>query len=127
MWDVIKGLLGRDQSVQCFCTVYILLKKKQQELAKLKGIEAYYTKDRGQDKDRIVTFKNCRYVSIGGGLRWEINLTNLGSPWAGHFGVRKTLDLVSQNYYWPGMRRGVIQYVQDCVMYAQTKTAQHNP
>ncbi len=70
-----------------------------------------------------MTFKRCIYVPTGGGLQSEIIRTNHDLPWAGHFGVRRTLDLVSQKYYWLGMRRDVIQYVQDCAMCAQTKPA----
>ncbi len=108
MREVIKGLLGQDESVQRFCAVYNLLKKERQELAKQKGSEAYYAKDWAQDRDRIVTFRRCIYVSIGGGQQSEIIRTNHDLPWAGYFGVRRTLDLVSRKYYWLGIRRDVI-------------------
>ncbi len=74
-----------------------------------------------------MTFKRCIYVPTGGGLRAEIIRTNHDLPSASHFGVRRTLDLVSRKYYWPGKRQNVIQYVQDCVMCAQTKPAWHKP
>ncbi len=57
----------------------------------------------------------------------KIICTNYDLLWAGHFGVRRTLDLVSWKYYWPGMRRDVIQYMQDCATCTQTKPARHKP
>ncbi len=63
-----------------------------------------------------MTFKRCIYIPTGGSLRSEIICTNHDLPWAGHFRVRRTLDLVTRKYYWLGMRRDVIQYVQNCAM-----------
>ncbi len=124
---MIKGLLGQGESVRRFCVVYNLPKKERHELAKQKSREAYYAKDWAQNQDGIVTFKRCTYVPTGDGLRSEIIRTNHDLPWAGHFRVRRTLDLVSRKYYWPGMRQDVILYVQDCAICAQTKPARHKP
>jgi hypothetical protein len=123
MREVIKGLLGQDGVVRQFRAVFNLPKKERRERAKQKGREAYYVKDWGQDWDGIVTFKDCIYVPTGGGLRTEIIRTNHDLPWAGHFGVQRMLDLVLQKYYWPGMRRDIIQYVQNCAVCAQRKPA----
>ncbi len=118
IWEVIKGLLVQDELVQPFRVVYNLPKKERQELAKQKSREAYYAKDWTQDCDWIVTFKRWIYFPTGGSLRSEIIHTNHDLPWAGHLAVHRTLDLVSRKYYWPGMRRDVIPYVQDCAMCA---------
>ncbi len=45
MREVIKSLLGQDESVRRFRAVYNLPKKERHELAKQKGREAYYAKD----------------------------------------------------------------------------------
>ncbi len=107
--------------------MYNLPKKERQELAKQKCREAYYAKDWAKERDGNVAFKRCTYVPTVGGLRSEIIKTNHYLPWAGHFGVCKILNFVSRKYYRPGMRQDVIQYVQDCAMYAQTKPARHKP
>ena len=39
------------------------------------------------------------------------------SPMAGHFGVRKTLDLISRHCWWPLLRNFVEGYVQSCDIY----------
>ncbi|XP_076057418.1 uncharacterized protein LOC143034959 [Oratosquilla oratoria] len=36
------------------------------------------------------------------------------SPFAGHMGVRKTLDRIWQHFYWPGIRKDVTQYCRSC-------------
>lgn len=35
---------------------------------------------------------------------------------SGHFGVRKTLELVQIFYYWPKLIRHVIKYVEKCMV-----------
>jgi hypothetical protein len=108
MQDMIKGPLNADESVRYFHAVYNLPKKKQQELAKQKSRKAYYAKDWVQDRDWIVTIKRYIYAPTGGDLRSGFIRTNYDLSWAGHFKVRKTLDLVSKKYYWSGMRWDVI-------------------
>jgi hypothetical protein len=51
-----------------------------------------------------VTFKGFTYMPNVGGLRREVMQTNHDLPWAGYYGVRRTLDLVARKYFWPGMR-----------------------
>ncbi len=123
--ETIKGLLGQDETAQHFCTVYNLPKEKRMELAKQQGRDAYYARSWAQDQKGIVTFKGFTYVPNVGRLRTEVIKTNYNLPWAGHYDVQKTLDLVARKYFWPGMRRDVIQYVKDCVMCAQTKPIRH--
>jgi hypothetical protein len=36
------------------------------------------------------------------------------SPIAGHQGQARTLELISRNYYWPGMKAQVNRYVESC-------------
>ena len=33
---------------------------------------------------------------------------------AGHLGAHRTLDEITNRYYWPRMRRDIIRYVQSC-------------
>jgi hypothetical protein len=41
---------------------------------------------------------------------------------AGHFGVAKTLDLLSRQFFWPGMRHTVETYVSSCEQCQRNKT-----
>src|SRR5437762_3234502 len=46
---------------------------------------------------------------------------------AGHYGVAKTLELVSRNYYFPGMAAYVKKYVNTCDTCARGKPTRHAP
>ena len=46
---------------------------------------------------------------------------------AGHFGVEKTLKLLSRKYYWPKMRADVKKYVHGCNICMRSKAQRHKP
>jgi hypothetical protein len=110
MQELIKGLLGQDETTRCFRAVYNLLKEERKKLAKQQDRDAYYTRDWAQDLEGIVTFKRFTYVPNVGGLRTEVIKTNHDLPWAGHYEVRRTLDLIARKYFWLGMRRDVTYF-----------------
>jgi hypothetical protein len=41
---------------------------------------------------------------------------------AGHFGMKNTLDLLSDDFFWPHMRRDVKRYVERCTIYLNAKS-----
>src|SRR5205085_12422126 len=43
------------------------------------------------------------------------------------FGIAKTYDMVSRNYYWPGMRKYVKEYVTNCEICIRNKSSHHKP
>jgi hypothetical protein len=49
------------------------------------------------------------------------------SPMAGHFGIAKTLDLVSRTFYWPSMRKYIMDYVGGCDICQRSKSSNHKP
>ena len=48
-------------------------------------------------------------------------------PMAGHFGVHKTLELVSRNYWWPHLRNYVEDYIRSCDACCRSKYPRHRP
>ena len=44
---------------------------------------------------------------------------------AGHLGQEKTLELVSRDYFWPGMRKFINEYVSTCDTCARNKAPRH--
>ena len=48
-------------------------------------------------------------------------------PMAGHFGVHKTLELVSRNYWWPHLRNYVENYIRSCDACCRSKCPRHRP
>jgi hypothetical protein len=57
----------------------------------------------------------------------EIVRSRHDSPTAGHFGIRKTLDLVLREYWWPGVRTYVKKYVSTCEVCQRNKSGRHLP
>lgn len=45
----------------------------------------------------------------------------------GHQGVEKTLERISRNYYFPGMRRKVEAILKDCLQCGLNKSSRHRP
>lgn len=46
---------------------------------------------------------------------------------AGHFGIRKTLELIKRDYFWPKMRQFVKNYVKSCVTCQRNKIERQKP
>ena len=46
---------------------------------------------------------------------------------AGHFGINKTRELISQKYYWPSLKKDVETYVRGCNVYLALKVVHHKP
>ena len=49
------------------------------------------------------------------------------APLAGHYGVKKTLELVVRNYWWPNLRDFVKEYVKSCDVCGRAKLGKHRP
>ena len=58
-------------------------------------------------------------------MRNEILETEHDSKVAGHFGQDKPLELVTRNFWWPGIRTEVIAYVQSCLDCQHIKARRH--
>lgn len=46
---------------------------------------------------------------------------------AGHFGIAKTYELITRNFWWPGLRRYVKDYCKSCDTCNRAKPARHKP
>jgi hypothetical protein len=82
-----------------FLVVYNMLKKEREQQAKQESRDAYYARDWAQDRKEIVTFKEFTYVPNVNGLRAEAMKSKHDLPWAGHYAVRRTVDLVVRKYF----------------------------
>ncbi len=46
---------------------------------------------------------------------------------AGHFGIKKTWELIAKKHYWPTLRQDVKVYVKSCNVYLALKVVCHKP
>lgn len=59
-------------------------------------------------------------------LRLDILRESHDSPTAGHFGINKTVELVTRNYWWPGLKPFITDYVKSCDC-NRAKSSRHKP
>ena len=76
--------------------------------------------------DGILFYDGLVYVPDSP-LRLEILQAHHDQPLAGHFGHRKTLDLIQREYYWPLMSAMVKNYIDSCDICKRVKTSRHKP
>ena len=70
---------------------------------------------------------NCIFVPEADNLHLRILQTFHDHPTAGHFGQNRTLELIHQEYTWPGIHTFVKDYVSSCTSCARSKTPRHRP
>ena len=75
----------------------------------------------------LVLYRGKVYVPKDTKLRTEIIKLHHDSPVAGHPGQWKTLELISHNYWWPGITQKVNDYVSGCDKCQWMKSFPENP
>ena len=73
-----------------------------------KGIEEWNT------EQGLLLFRGKVYVPNDPQLRKELVQRHHDAPPAGHPGRAKTLELLSCNYWWPGITVDIKKYIQGC-------------
>lgn len=76
-------------------------------------------------QDGLLLHKSLVYIPQDDDIRVEIVRQHHDVPLAGHPGVEKTLELLSRNYYFPGMATYVKNYVTTCDPCSRGKTPRH--
>lgn len=74
----------------------------------------------------LVFRNNLLYVPAGS-CRTRVLQTCHDDPLAGHFGVAKTLELLSRGYWWPQPWKLVKEFVRTCDVCARAKSTHHRP
>jgi hypothetical protein len=59
-------------------------------------------------------FRGKVYVPNNAQLRRKIVSLHHDSTIAGHPGRWKTMELITHNYWWPGMTKFVVEYIKGC-------------
>ena len=61
------------------------------------------------------------YVPDDAAMRQELLRIHHDDPLAGHFGTRRTMELVRRKFYWKGLGENVRDYVSSCTTCQRTK------
>jgi len=78
--------------------------------AKVKNLQ----ENKWQMEGGLVLKKGKVYVPKDEELRAEVICMHHDVPAAGHRGRWKTVELVTRNYWWPGITRDIGRYVEGC-------------
>ena len=60
-------------------------------------------------------------------IRTELISRHHDDPLAGHFGIKKTRELIARKYYWPTLCHDVEDYVKRCDVCLASKAVRHKP
>jgi len=77
------------------------------------------------DDEGFLLFNNLIYVPYS--LRTKILEIHHDSISAGHFGVSKTLELISRNFWWPKIGNDVKKFIKSCITCCKAKIPKHKP
>lgn len=108
-------------------------KAKEMDKAVAKAMEALRTnpnqlrRDDWAEEQGLILFRGRVYVPMDPDLRRRIVESHHDTPLAGHPGKWKTQELVSRNYWWPGIGRYIAEYVKGCDKCNRTKTFPTKP
>lgn len=102
-------------------------------MARVKANPEKYSEYLLQDETLL---KNCGSTEFGitpwklcvpTPLRTKVMHENHSHITAGHFGVRKTIQRISQKYHWPGMYKDVEKFIGQCRICLEHKIPQTKP
>ena len=60
-------------------------------------------------------------------IRTKLINRHHNDPLAGHFGIKKTRELIARKYYWPTFRHDIKDYVKRCDVCLALKPVRHKP
>jgi hypothetical protein len=112
--DLIKTLQATDELA--------VKRAKDIRSARAKGSSGWRVDDSG-----ILRFKGAVYVPPNQAVRMEIFKICHDDPLAGHFGYKKTQELIQRKYYWPGLSEETREYVRGCDRCQRIKPVPHRP
>jgi cell pole-organizing protein PopZ len=65
-------------------------------------------------QEGLIYFKGCLQAPEVEEIRLQIAESEYDSKVAGHFRQKKTLELITRNFYWPEMEEWINEYVRTC-------------
>jgi len=113
--EKIKKARSKDEDV-----IRVVEEMKKVEVKKLRG-------DEWKMKEDLVLKEGKVYVPKDEELRAEVIRLHHDVLAAGHEGRWKTVELVTRNYWWPGVTRDVGKYVEGCDLCQRMKNNMEEP
>jgi len=113
--EKIKKARSKDEDV-----VRVVEEMKKAGVRELRGNE-------WKLEEGLVLKEGKIYVPKDEELRVEVIQLHHNVPAAGHGGRWKTVELVTRNYWWPGMTRDVGKYVEGCDLCQRMKNRMEEP
>ena len=96
--------------------MYVQIKDKLQQQSLEKKYEGYKL-----ENDGLLTYKNKIYIPNVADLRRILMDEIHQAPYSGHPGYQKTIAIVRKQYFWPGMKKGVAEYISKCMKCQQVE------
>ena len=120
MPDSLTEILLHAQSLNVYTT------KQIQEICK-KGFIMTGKVTWTLSKDGLLQHNGCIYVPNQCVLIEEILCANHNNLQWGHFGIKQTIKIIQNKYYWCGLSKDISSYIQTCYTCQQVKPHQHKP
>ena len=73
------------------------------------------------EEDGLLTYKNKIYIPNVANLRRIVMDEIHQSPYSGHPGYHKTISTTRKQYFWPGMKKDIAEYISKCMKCQQVK------
>jgi hypothetical protein len=67
------------------------------------------------ETDGTLLYKNIIYAPNVKDLKLMILNEIHNVPYAGHLGYQKTIAVVKSHYFWPGMKKDIVEYIARCM------------
>jgi len=69
--------------------------------------------------DGLLLYKGLIYIPESPSLHMDILREHHDAPLAGHHGISKTIELITRNYWFPGIRAFTKSYINSCQLCQQ--------
>ena len=80
-----------------------------------------------QWKDGLLWYQGKIWIPNDEGMRTTLIAKHQEPPQVGHGGTAKTTELISQQYYWPKIRKDIKRLIKNCDTCQTTKVVRHAP
>ena len=102
--------------------LYEQVKDKLQQQSLEKRYEGYKLEEYG-----LLAFKGRIYIPNVAYLRRIFMDEIHQAPYSGHPGYQKTISTARKQYFWPGMKKDIAEYISRCIKCQQVKVEHQHP